>query len=165
MNEIRFNNPVTEEVATKPESEQVSSKKRNWGRIFRFSYWWQKIKNFKVLLVIFLLIVLVSLGITANFYFEMKKAQSVAQLSASEDIQKTIKEVSKLILLPENEEPTVATIQDREKLDGQPFFNNAKNGDKVLIYSVARKAVLYDPIRKIILEVAPLNIDAPGESP
>lgn len=33
-----------------------------------------------------------------------------------------------------------------------------KNGDKVLIYVKAKKAILYDPAKNIIVDVAPVNI-------
>ncbi|KKT87549.1 MAG: hypothetical protein UW89_C0024G0001, partial [Parcubacteria group bacterium GW2011_GWB1_45_10] len=31
-------------------------------------------------------------------------------------------------------------------------------GDKVLIFSTSQKAILYDPVNDIIVEVAPINI-------
>lgn len=68
-----------------------------------------------------------------------------------------IQRVSQLIVLPEGEEPTVATVSDPEKLRGQPFFENAKAGHKVLIYTKARKAYLYDPAQHKLIEVAPIT--------
>lgn len=67
--------------------------------------------------------------------------------------------VSKLILLPEGESPAVATVQDKEKLANEPFFKNAQNGDKVLIYYAARKAFLYRPSTNQIIDTAPLNVE------
>ena len=62
------------------------------------------------------------------------------------------------MVLPQNEEPTTATVSDTAKLKDQPFFKNAKNGDVVLIYTKAQIAILYD--RKIdkIIAVAPINL-------
>ena len=69
------------------------------------------------------------------------------------------------MVLPEDEEPSVATVADPEQLAGQPFFSKAKKGDKVLIYTNAQKAILYDPVAKKIIDIAPLNIgNAPGGS-
>ena len=63
-----------------------------------------------------------------------------------------------MIVLPEDEIPTVATVSDPEKLKEQPFFSDAKKGDKVLIYANAKKAILYDPMANKIVTVAPINI-------
>lgn len=67
-----------------------------------------------------------------------------------------LKAVSRLMVLPD-EEPTVATVADPEKLAGQEFFKAAKAGDRVLIYPGARKAILYSPTDDRIVEVAPLS--------
>ncbi len=72
--------------------------------------------------------------------------------------QELIREISALIVLPADETPTIATVTDLSKLRNQPFFTNAKTGDRVFIYTKAKKAILYDPIQKKIVEVAPLNI-------
>ena len=61
----------------------------------------------------------------------------------------------------------MATVSDLEKLKDQPFFAKAKIGDKVLIYTDAKKAILYDPVNDKIVEVAPINIgnSNPAEAP
>lgn len=95
------------------------------------------------------------------FYTEKQKAQKMLQNPAAatnEETQKLIAKVGKLIELPTDEEPTVATVSDPEKLKDQPFFAKAKNGDKLLIYNNAKKAILYDPVSNKIIEVAPVNI-------
>ena len=38
------------------------------------------------------------------------------------------------------------------------FFANAQVGYKVLVYAVAKKAILYDPISNRIIEVGPVNV-------
>ena len=80
---------------------------------------------------------------------------------AQAEMQALVAEIGKLIELPKGENPTVATITDPAKLKDQPFFANAKNGDKVLIYPNARKAFLYDPSTKKLIEVAPLILGNP----
>ena len=68
------------------------------------------------------------------------------------------------MVLP-SEEPTIATVSNIEALRSQPFFANAKNGDRVLIYVNARKAVLYDPVNNKIVEATPINIGNPPAAP
>jgi hypothetical protein len=80
-----------------------------------------------------------------------------AKASSSGEITDIINEVGRLVILPQGEVPTIATITDLSKLKGQPFFDNAKVGDKVLIYTKAQKAILYDPASDKIVEIAPLS--------
>ena len=53
----------------------------------------------------------------------------------------------------------MATVSNPERLRDQPFFAQAKAGDKVLVYSIAKKVYLYDPANDIIVNVAPLDIE------
>lgn len=80
-----------------------------------------------------------------------------AQVQAEVDI--LIAEVGKLLALPSDEKPTVATITDVEKLREQAFFKNAMNNDKVLIYTKAKKAILYRPSENKVVEVGAVNIN------
>ena len=83
------------------------------------------------------------------------------------EVDALVAEVGKLIVLPSDERPTVATITDVEKVKDQAFFKNAQNGDKVLIYTNARKAILYRESEKKVIEVGAVNINqaSPQASP
>jgi hypothetical protein len=76
---------------------------------------------------------------------------------AKNELLTVLNQVSRLMLVPEKEMPTLATVSDKEKLKDQPFFQNSQNGDKILIWSKAGKAVLYRPSLNKIIEV--VNID------
>ena len=99
------------------------------------------------------------------FYSEYSDLRANPNKITQEETAKLVEQVSKLIVLPEGETPTVATVSDPEKLQGQPFFARAKKGDKVLLYANARKAILYDQENHKIIEVAPINIGEPNKSP
>jgi hypothetical protein len=92
---------------------------------------------------------------------ELKQTQPQAQ---PQEVQQLVAEVSRLTVLPEGEQPTVATISNEEELRSTPFFAAAQKGDKVLIYVKARKAVLYRPDTQKIIEIATLNLDAADQN-
>ncbi|MCX7929089.1 MAG: hypothetical protein N2558_05435, partial [Patescibacteria group bacterium] len=73
-------------------------------------------------------------------------------------------QIRKYMELPNEEEPTLATITDINKLKDQDFFKKAKNGDKVLIYAKARKAILYRPSGNKVIEFAPLILGVNQQS-
>lgn len=113
--------------------------------------------------VISILFILLILSIGAGVYF-YQKATVDTQKDAQKELNDTIAAVGRLMVLPTSETPTMATVSDPEKLKDQPFFTNAKIGDKVLIYTIARKAILYSPTLDKIVEVAPVNTGNTGES-
>lgn len=82
-----------------------------------------------------------------------------------EEVKRLVQEVGKLIELPAGEIPTVATVTDVDKLKSQTFFQNAKNGDKVLIYSGTRKAILYSPSLHKVIDVVPINLGTSSAQP
>ena len=97
-----------------------------------------------------------------NSQKELIKLRSQKDEVVAESKQ-VVDQVGKLIILPQGETPAVATITDVERLkQNQPFFSQAKDGDKVLIYTKAKKAILYRPAENKIVEVAPVNL---GVSP
>lgn len=85
--------------------------------------------------------------------------------SAETNVSSVASRVGNLILLPTGETPTLATVSDKTKLQNQPFFKHAENGDKVLIYTNAKEAILYRPSINKIIQVAPLTITNPSETP
>lgn len=68
-----------------------------------------------------------------------------------------IQKVSRLIEVPSDEVPTIATVVDPQRLKDQPFFSRAQVGDKVLIYEKAQKVILYDPVNDRIREETTLT--------
>lgn len=113
------------------------------------------------ILVILVGVVVLSSGTAVYFYNQYSGLKQDPDKLAQEDVNKVVAQVSKLIVLPEGETPTLATVTDLEKLKDQPFFAKAKTGDKVLIYANAKKAILYNPESNKIVEVAPISIGNP----
>ena len=111
-------------------------------------------------ILILVLTVIAVLAIATSFYFynNYMALKKNPNLEVQKQTQELVAKVSKLMELPTDETPTVATVTDVNKLKDQVFFKGAANGDQVLIYVKARKAILYDPVKNIIVDVAPINI-------
>ena len=118
----------------------------------------------KILSIIISVIVLILFISSLYFYNQYQKTKQLLQNSNQQvtvNANVLIAQVGKLIQLPVNENPTIATVSDETKLAGETFFANAKNGDKVLIYAQAKKAILYRPSINKIIEVSSVNINQP----
>ena len=93
--------------------------------------------------------------ISVVLYFRIPKNSEADQ---RKDLERTLQRVSRIMVLPANEEPTLATVTDLSKLKDQPFFANAQEGDKVLIYPRSLKAILYSPSKDKVIEVSSVNL-------
>ena len=116
-------------------------------------------KFFKIATPIIAVVAIVVAGI---LYYQLRKATQNPQLAAQNATTQLVEKVSKLIVLPTGEVPTIATVADPSALKSQPFFNGAQKGDKVLIYQQAKEAVLYSVSLNKVVNVAPLNIGSQG---
>lgn len=106
-------------------------------------------------LAVVVLVCIVAIVILYSQLDSFKNPEKAAQ----QEVAETVELVGKLMVLPTDEQPTVASVTDPEKLKGQDFFINAQIGDKVLIYQNNRKAILYSPKLNKILEVSPVNLN------
>lgn len=91
--------------------------------------------------------VLATAGIFAVNYFKNK-----------DDSAQITSEVKAIFpyLLP-SDKPTVATVTDISKLQGQEFFRNAQNGDRVLVFSASRVAIIYRRQNHAIINFGPIT--------
>ncbi len=113
-------------------------------------------------LIIIIVIVFIALISAGGYYFwkyqSLKKQVANSPLANQEEAKKLATDVGKLVAVPTDEVPSIATVTDITKLKDQPFFKDAKNGNKVLIYTKAKKAYLYDPTNRKVINIGPLNI-------
>jgi hypothetical protein len=106
----------------------------------------------------------VIVGFFLYYYLQYQQNQKLLKnpLLASEREQETVvSKVGQLTQLPTGEAPTIAKVTDTTKLRGQQFFQHARNGDYVLIYSKAKEAILYDPDGNKIIQVGPISLNQP----
>jgi hypothetical protein len=112
-------------------------------------------KHFALILIVLVII----LALTSAYFYKKSTSTKVDQISQAE-IKSLVQKVGRLAVVPTDETPTIATVSDPQALKNQTFFIDAKKGDKVLIYSNAKKAFLYDPSADKIVNIAPLNTEA-----
>jgi hypothetical protein len=100
------------------------------------------------------------IAVTAAFFFkEYQEVKNDPKAKAQATSNRVIDKVSNLYFLPEDEKPTVAQIEDKSKLDGQSFFDSARNGDYLLVYTEAKIALLYREGENKLVNVGPVNTD------
>lgn len=151
------NNPSTGQISGTNQNVTKDSKKTLLGNKF-----------FIVLLAI--TIVLLSTTVLTYFVLHFKPgkpgsatanrpARSAVLGKEDDMVKEYTKEIGKMIDLPKEAPRLIAKISDVEKLrqqtttpEGKSFFDEAKTGDIVLVYS--NKAILYDPVKKVIVNVA-----------
>ncbi len=112
------------------------------------------------------LVLVATIG-AAGMYLLVSKNPSVmgittnSEADSAKEVEALVNEVNKIMTLPTDESPTIATVSDAEKIKAQSFFKNAQNGDKLLVYTKGRKAILYRPSDKRIIDVGVININQP----
>jgi len=124
--------------------------------------------KFNLKTILRIVVVLGLMGFAGWSFFQYQKAQDKVTELSNPDAQKqvAVKEkeeilakVAKLMVLPEGEDPTVATVTDAEVLSQyQPFFRNATNGDKVILYVQSGKSIIYSPEKNIIVNVGTISV-------
>lgn len=72
--------------------------------------------------------------------------------------EQIVTEIRKLIDIPEDIDPTVATIVDVDVLrESNPFYNKAENGDHLIV--TTDRAILYSSEEGKILDVVPVQLE------
>jgi hypothetical protein len=127
----------------------------------RSALWWRAIlqpKNRKWMVLALTLLVLAACFFVRNY----TKTRSELMLR---DPTKLAAHVGTFLELPSDETPTLAAVREASKLRTQAFFKNAQDGDKVLIYAKAGKAVLYRPDTKKVIEFATISLESNAKPP
>lgn len=108
-------------------------------------------------------IVIIALLATAFFIGRASVYRAHPELAQSEQGNAILTEVGKLIELPTNEKPTIATVKDAVGArQGQPFLATALNGDVLIVYPNAQRAILYRPSTNMLIAVGPVSAQVPS---
>ncbi len=120
-----------------------------------------RLNKYYYVIGILILLVLASAGVGYYYFHQNQVSQALLKnpnLATEKQTAALVAQVGQLIVLPTDEQPTIATVTDAAKLKDQAFFSKAMNGDKVLIYVKSKKAILFRPTSNKIIDVAPVNI-------
>lgn len=119
-------------------------------------------KTGKANLIISVVLVVIAVALAALTFFFYRQYQNIKKNPnqiAQAEIDAVTANVGRIIDLPKDETPTLATVQDKDKLKDQAFFSMAENGDKILIYTKSKKAIIYRPKDNRLVNVGPIVID------
>lgn len=121
----------------------------------------------KSVIIAFLIVSLLAIAGSSFgiYYYFQFQALSQRAKDPQREVKDILMKVGKLIELPQEEEPTVATVQDAEKIKSQPFFAKAQNGHRVILFTNARLAILFDEKANKLINVGTINVGTPSASP
>lgn len=108
------------------------------------------------------LLLVAAAGTSIYFYSRSENLESQlgdSSLAVKKEAEDLLGKVGKLMELPADEYPTIATVSDPEKLQSQAFFAKAQTGDRVIVYAQARKIILYRPSSNKIVDVGSVNME------
>lgn len=111
-----------------------------------------------LLVVLASVLVVASIALAGFFAWKYFSDDSSSEEAAAETTAKVIEKAGMLFDLPQGEDPTVAQIQDRSKLEDQDFFKKAKNGDYLLVYEKSKLAIIYRESADKLINVGPINV-------
>lgn len=113
------------------------------------------------------LIVLGILWSGYNYYSTSKQLAvltdpNIAAEASRKQTEEVLGKIGKLMILPKDKKPVVATINDVEKLSTtQDFYREAHNGDRLVIFPASKKAIIYDEDDNRIVNVGPIVYNSP----
>jgi len=140
--------------AAEPAAEAAKTRKRRARQPAAMPRNWKKIAGGLILIAV---VIWLAYGYVTTKN-QLEQAKNSPSTAGQTQTQQLISKVGQLVDLPPGETPTIATVNDASKLKSQAFFANAKDGDKVLIYSKAGKGVLYRPSTDKVIEYSAVNL-------
>lgn len=105
-----------------------------------------------------LIVIIAFLLLATGGFFIMRRDTPSPQTEAAA-VQQS---VGRHVLLPKDEEPAIATVTDKSKLQSE-FLKQAENNDKILIYQKAKLVIIYRPSIDKIVNIGPVSMSSPSE--
>jgi hypothetical protein len=108
------------------------------------------LKNRRLVFSLVALVALVAIGLLSTHASRSVGQKELSQVKAT---------VEKLMLLPNDEEPTLAIVDDVSKLKDSFLIAKAQNGDDVLLYNKNAMVIIYRPSINKIVAVGSVTAD------
>lgn len=115
------------------------------------------VRDRRLWLIPAVLLTVIALGLGIWKYMDQQKQlDSLKQATKSaQDINKeAAADLASIAVVPEGEEPVVREVEEVESLAKQPFYAQAQIGDRVLLYTKAKRAYLYRPSAKKVVNIS-----------
>jgi hypothetical protein len=109
--------------------------------------------NKKVLLIVLVLIVVGVGGVAGSIL-----------LRPHSELAKLKEAIGRHYLLPNDEQPALLTVVDKDKLSSSYLKQYAEDGDKILIYQEYQRVIIYRPSADRIVDIGPAVIESPTPS-
>lgn len=126
----------------------------------------KKSTSLKLLGIVITIVLAISGYAAAYYYYNQYKETKIVldnpETASKNEVKEVTDKLGKIYNLPKDEEPTVATVLDKEKLVDQPFFADSENGDKVVIYTKSQLAILFRISENKIINISPVSLEQPS---
>lgn len=121
------------------------------------------VANVKKNAVVILLALLVLIATAAIAYLVVQNNQlrndpQTLQTAQAKKDEELLAKIAKIYTLPTDEKPVLGRVDDKEKLKDQPFFKDAQNGDRLVIFAKSKKAIIYRESENKIINAGPIAI-------
>ena len=117
------------------------------------------IRQRKLPIVLLSAVIVILLAVIGVLVWKYQQTNTDEASKNKETSARILEKVSDLYMVPTNEEPTVALVQDKSKLGNQEFFKKAQNGDYLIIYQKDKIALIYREKDDKLVNVGPVNLD------
>jgi hypothetical protein len=123
----------------------------------------KKMRN-RILIILGAVVFVVAAAAAVYYFIQYKKITDDPSAVSKATTERLKGEVGRIYQLPNDEDPTIAKVEDKEKLKDQQFFSKAENGDYILIYTKAKLALLYREKERRLVNVGPITISDQSET-
>jgi len=120
----------------------------------------EKLVKIRRIIAIVGLVIIVALAVLSWFLFD--KYQQALRSNPQTETSALMQRIGQVIALPP-EQPTIATVLDRQKLSNKALADKAQNNDKLIIFPQAKRIILYRPDTQRVVDMLIVQDAAIGQ--